>query len=105
MKRLMATPSRGSRTRVVVILLLVIMAALPALADKAKSLYQKGRDAEARQNYEVAYDYYKQAFDLKPKELDYRIAYERTKLYAGAAHVNRGQLLRKAGKLQEALQL
>ena len=103
MKRLMATPSRGSRTRVVVILLLVIMAALPALADKAKSLYEKGRDAEARQNYEVAYDYYKQAFDLKPKELDYRIAYERTKLYAGAAHVNRGQVLRKAGKLQEAL--
>jgi len=103
MKRLMATPSRGSRTRVVVILLLVMMAALPALADKAKSLYQKGRDAEARQNYEVAYDYYKQAYALKPKELDYRIAYERTKLYAGAAHVNRGQLLRKAGKLQEAL--
>ena len=36
-------------------LLLSLVAAftLPALADKAKDLYAKGQDAEARQNYEA----------------------------------------------------
>jgi general secretion pathway protein D len=75
---------------------------LPA-ADSAKSLYNKGKDAEARQNYEQAYDFYKQAFNLKPKDLSYRASYERLRFLAGASHVHRGQLLREAGKLQEAL--
>ena len=30
--------------------LLVLVAILPAIADKAKTLYEKGQDAEARQN-------------------------------------------------------
>jgi general secretion pathway protein D len=76
---------------------------LPAAADKAKSFFKQGEDAEARQNYEQAYDYYKQAFDLKPKDLAYRAAFERLRFLAGASHVHRGQLLRSAGKLDEAL--
>ena len=84
-------------------LLLVLALTLPAVADKAKSIFKQGEDAEARQNYEQAYDYYKQAFDLKPKDLAYRAAYERLRFLAGASHVHRGQLLRSAGKLDEAL--
>jgi len=84
-------------------ILTLFMLALPAAADKAKSLYNKGKDAEARQNYEEAYEDYKQAFDLKPKDLAYRAAYDRSRFLAGASHVHRGQLLREAGKLQEAL--
>ena len=72
-------------------------------AESAKSLYNKGKDAEARQNFELAYDFYKQAYDKNPKELFYRTAYERLRFLAGASHVHRGQLLREAGKLQEAL--
>jgi general secretion pathway protein D len=83
--------------------LVILAATLPALADKAKSLYLKAKDAEARQNYEEAYDDYKQAYDLKPKDLQYRAAFERLRFLAGASHVHRGQLLREAGKLQEAL--
>lgn len=86
-----------------VVLLLVAMATLPVAADKAKSLYEKARDAEARQDYEQAYEYYKQCYELKPRDLKYRAPYERTKFLAGASHVHRGQLLREAGKLQEAL--
>ncbi len=71
--------------------------------DSAKALYEKGSDAEARQNYEQAFDYFKQAFNLKPKDLRYRTSYERTRFYAAASHVHRGQLLRDAGKLDEAL--
>jgi len=43
----------------------VAAVALPVAADKAKDLYKKGQDAEARQNYEASYDLYKQAYDLK----------------------------------------
>src|SRR5579863_4786368 len=76
---------------------------LPAIAENAKSLYAKGKTAEARQNYEQAYDFYKQAYDLKPTELTYRSAFERLRFLAGASHVHRGQLLREAGRLEEAL--
>jgi general secretion pathway protein D len=86
------------------VILLVAAVTLPAAtADKAKSLYQRGKDAEVRQNYELAYDLYKQAYDLKPADLDYRSAFERLRFLAGASHVHRGQLLREAGKLEEAL--
>src|SRR5947207_12605877 len=89
--------------RPAVIVLLVVSVILPAAADKAKSLYNKGRDAEARQNYEQAYEFYKEAYDLKPKDLAYREAATRTRAEAGYAHVKRGQQLREAGKLEEAL--
>jgi general secretion pathway protein D len=90
-------------TRVLGLLLLILALALPAAADKAKSLYEKGRDAEARQNYEQAYEYFKQAYDLKPKNIAYRTSSERTKFLAAASRVHRGQILRDGGKLQEAL--
>ena len=89
--------------RLGMIAFLILLTALPALADKASSLYSRGKDAEDRQNYEQAYDLYKQAYDLKPKDLRYRAAFERSKLYAAAAKVHRGQTLRDAGKLAEAL--
>jgi general secretion pathway protein D len=76
---------------------------LPAAAESAKSLYAKGKTAEARQNYEQAYDFYKQAYDLKPTDLSYRSGFERLRFLAGASHVHRGQLLREAGRLEEAL--
>jgi general secretion pathway protein D len=85
------------------VLLLVVIAILPAIADKAKTFYEKGQDAEARQNYEGAYEFYKQAFDLKPKDLRYRASFERMRFKAAASMVHRGQLLRDDGELQEAL--
>jgi general secretion pathway protein D len=85
------------------LLLLVVVSTLPVAADPAVSWFKKGQDAEARQNYERAYDDYKQAYDLKPKDLRYRASFERLRFLAGASHVHRGQLLREAGKLDEAL--
>jgi general secretion pathway protein D len=85
------------------ICLICMMSALAVLAESAKSLYNKGKIAESRQNYEQAYDLYKQAYDQKPGELFYRSAYERLRFLAGASHVHRGQLLREAGRLEESL--
>jgi general secretion pathway protein D len=88
------------------VLLLAILTVVPAATkskDKAKSLFLKGQDSEVRQNFEAAYNFYKQAYELKPKEVSYRLAYQRTKFLAAAAHVHRGQLLRDDGKLEDAL--
>src|SRR3984957_14877623 len=95
---------RAIRPALFVLLLLCLR--LPNFAktvDSAKVLYDKGADAEARQNYEQAFDYFKQAYDLKPKDLRYRTAFERTRFYAAASLVHRGQMMRDAGKLDEAL--
>ena len=85
------------------VMLLVAIAILPAIADKAKTDYDKGSDAEARENYETAYEFYKQAYDLKPKDLRYKSSFERLRFKAAATIVHHGILLRDQGKLQEAL--
>jgi len=85
------------------LLFVVLAITLPAAADKAHTLWNRGRDAEQRQDYEKAYDYYQEAFSLKPKDLRYRTAYEHIKFLASASHVHRGQLLRDSGKLDEAV--
>src|SRR5277367_6005767 len=83
--------------------LLVLLSIMPAIADKAKTAYEKGEDAEARENYEAAYDLFKQAYDLKPKDLRYKSSFERLRFKAAATIVHQGQELRDQGKLQEAL--
>src|SRR5208283_1333170 len=85
------------------VVLLVVVSILPAIADKAKTIFEKGEDAEARQNYEAAFDFYKQAYDLKPKDFRYRASFERMRFKAAATVVHRGQGLRDEGKLQDAL--
>jgi len=87
-----------------VLALLLIFSSLPAAAtDKAKALYKQGLDAEMRQDYETAYNFYHQAYDLKPSDIGYRASFERIRFFASASHVHKGQLLEKSGKLQEAL--
>jgi general secretion pathway protein D len=85
------------------VMLLVVIAILPAIADKAKTIYEKGQDAEAREQYETAYEFYKQAWDLKPKDLRYKASFQRMRFKAAATVVHHGILLREQGKLQEAL--
>ena len=89
--------------RPAVLLLLVAVVTLPAIADNAKDLYTKGQDAESRQQYEAAYTFFKQAYELKPKDLRYRTAFERGRFEAAASIVHTGQKLRDEGKLDDAV--
>jgi general secretion pathway protein D len=89
--------------RQALLLSLVAAATLPVFADKAKDLYAKGQDAEARQQYEAAYDLFKQAYELKPKDLRYRAAFEHVRFEAAATISHRGQKLRDDGNLDEAV--
>ena len=84
--------------------MLLVLCLIPVgiAADTAKALYEKGADAQARQDYEKAFEFFKQAYDLRPKDLRYRTAYERNKFLAAASRVHHGQALRDAGKLEEA---
>jgi general secretion pathway protein D len=75
----------------------------PRKSIRPRRLYAKGQDAEARQNYEQAFEYFKQAYDQKPKELRYRTSFERARFLAASSEVHRGQILRDAGKFDEAL--
>lgn len=83
--------------------LLILTSILPA--ESAKSLLKKGQQAEARGDYESAYNFYREAYDKKPGDLEYRTPYERTRFLAAASMVHRGQKLRDQGKLQDALAL
>ncbi len=76
-----------------------------ATAESPRSLMNKGLKAEQRQDYETAYDYYKQAYDKHPDDLKVRVAFERTRFLAAASKVRRGQQLREQGKFTEALDL
>src|SRR5579859_1002307 len=89
--------------RPALLLLLVAVVTLPAIADKAKDLFAKAQDAEARQDYEAAFNLFKQAYDLKPKDLRYRAAFQRIRFEAAASVVHQGQLLRDEGKLEDAV--
>src|SRR5262245_3398088 len=83
----------------------LVCSALFAASDSAKTLYKKGVEAEARQDYEAAYNFYNQAIDLKPATLEFRVSYERMRFLAAADKVHRGQKLRDQGQLQEAMEL
>jgi len=85
-------------------LLCVLAVSAFASADKqAKQLYEKGKEAEARQDYIGAFNFYQQAYKLKPSDLTYRASAEFVRFLAAASYVHQGELLMTAGKLQEAL--
>src|SRR6478609_1129709 len=84
---------------------LFIFAAFLSAAESAKSLFQKGVKAEARQDYEAAFDFYKAAYQQKPEDLRYRVPFERTRLLASSSKIKRGQKLREQGNLPDALAL
>jgi len=94
--------TRLMRPSIFVLLLLCLFRLPGVAADSAKSLFNKGNDAQARQDYEKAYEYFKQAYNLQPKNTAYRTAYERNRFLSAASHVHRGQIAFDANKLDEA---
>lgn len=84
--------------------LIILLLAIPGNADQASSAYKQGARAEAKNHYDEAYQAYRDAHSLKPKDPKYFAAYTRVRFYAAMEHLRAGQQLRGAGKLQEALQ-
>ena len=91
------------RLRMVVASILILAINAPAYADNARAAYDRGVRAESQTQYDAAFDAYKEAYALKPKDSKYLAAYLRLRTSAAAEHVRKGQLLRSSLKLAEAL--
>ena len=86
------------------LLLCFALAMTPQLsADSAKKLFKKGQDAEAREDFDAAFDYYHQAWLKSPKDLRFRTSYERLRPEAAFVHIKRGQKLRDANDFTGAI--
>ena len=99
-----------SRLQRAAVLIFALFLTLPTatFADhdrQAKKLFEQGRIAEARDNFEAAYDLYSKAFELKPLDLRYKAAVTRMRGKAASSYIHRGQKLRDDGKLDEAMVL
>jgi general secretion pathway protein D len=85
-------------------LMAVLGLAGPGLhAQSANFLYKSGQNAEARENYDAAFDFYQKANAKNPKELTYRAALYRIRVTASAAHMTKGHKLLQSGDEQGAL--
>jgi general secretion pathway protein D len=73
-----------------------------AQAQSAKTWDKRGQDAEARQDYDAAFEDFRQAVLKKPTDLRYKARLERVRFLAGTGHVDRGRLLKQTGDLNAA---
>ena len=74
-----------------------------AHAQSASAWSKKGQDAEARQDYDAAYEDYRHAMLKSPKDLRYKSHFERVKFQASVGHVDRGRVLKQSGDLSGAV--
>ncbi len=86
------------------ILALLVVAGLDGRTRKGDRYLKDGRAQEARGEWDAALEFYEQAVDQDPADVNYILNMRRARFEAGQKHVNAGQKLRTEGKLEEALQ-
>jgi general secretion pathway protein D len=96
-------PTTMTFVRIAMVWILVLAIGAPARPDQAGAAYKRGVRAEAKTQYDEAFQAYYEAYRLKPKDPRYVIAYVRMRTLATEAHMRKGQVLRDNLKLQEAL--
>lgn len=74
-----------------------------AQAQSAKKWDKRGQDAEVRQDYDTAFEDYRQATLKNPKDMRYQAHFERMRFQAAVSHVDRGRVLKQSGDLSGAL--
>jgi general secretion pathway protein D len=74
-----------------------------AHAQSASAWNKKGQDAETRQDYDAAYEDYRQAVLKAPKDLRYKAHFERMTFQASVSHVDRGRVLKQSGDIGGAV--
>src|ERR1700730_708031 len=91
------------KLRAIFALILALALGVPSYPDESKAAYKRGIQAESQKQYDAAFEAFKQAYALRPKEPKYVNAYLRARAYAGEQHVSTGIKLRDNLKLQEAM--
>src|ERR1035438_8308549 len=72
-------------------------------AETASTFYKRGLNAEARDDYDAAFDNYQKAYAKAPKDLQYRTSLYRVRITASAMHITKGRKLLDGGNDQGAL--
>jgi len=72
-------------------------------AQSANSYFKTGESAEAREDYDAAFDNYQKAFAKDPKDLRYRTALYRVRVTDSSMHLSKGHKLLASGDEQGAL--
>jgi len=92
-----------SRAVAAVLLALGMFAGTQLHAASGRSLYKSGQNAEARQDFDAAYDFYQKAAARDPKDVSIRAAVYRMRTTDSTLHVSKGRKLAQAGDDQGAL--
>ncbi len=72
-------------------------------AQSPNSYYKQGQAAEARDDFDTAYQDFQKAFSMSPKNESFRAAYYRVRFTDAAMHVTKGRNLLAAGNEEGAL--
>ena len=86
-----------------VLTLILVFTPLEARSKKGEKLLKQGQEAEGRKEWDKALQIYEQALASDPADQAYQLSVRRARFQAAQGHVDKGQDLRKAGKLEEAL--
>jgi general secretion pathway protein D len=79
------------------------LGASSAHAQSAGAWDKRGQKAEAREDFDAAFEAFRQAHLKKPADLRYKTAYERVRFQAANMHVDRGRVLRQSGDADGAI--
>jgi general secretion pathway protein D len=72
-------------------------------AQSANTDFKHGQAAEAREDYDTAFDLYQKAYSKDPGDARFKIALARIRVTASSAHMAKGRKLLQAGDVQGAL--
>jgi general secretion pathway protein D len=79
------------------------LAATNVQAQSANTWNKRGEKAEAREDYDAAFEAFRQAHLKKPSDLRFKTRFERLKFEASNMHVDRGRVLRQSGDVDGAV--
>ena len=81
----------------------VVLVPAGARAQSARSWNSKGQAAELREDYDAAYEDYRQAHLKAPADIRYKTRYERLRFLAATSHIDRGRVLKQSGDIPAAI--
>jgi general secretion pathway protein D len=72
-------------------------------AESANSDFKQAQAAEARDDYDTAFNLYQKAYNRDPKDARFQISLARIRTTASSAHITKGRKLLQSGDVQGAL--
>lgn len=84
-------------------ILILVLGSSALLAEPAHSDFKRGESAEAREDYDTAYELYQKAVAKDPRDMIYKTALYRVTVSASGMHMGKGRKLLQGGDEEGAL--